>query len=207
MLHEAKCHPATVVGRKGLHPTIPKAHTLADIYKCLHQGVFGIGHSIEDAATFANRLTSDLLAAEANCSEPVLESVSPADSAFRINLRPYRQIFSGRDGSASEILANVCLKSATVRMGSLKSFMESLQVFRKLNNGGHFVVEHRSYMFPTPWVDDFLSQVEDFIKTTGTIPVLGHSPIYKQVNAPSYRVVDRETLERSDLAFLFREGQ
>jgi hypothetical protein len=53
----------------------------------------------------------------------------------------------------------------------------------------------------------FLLQVKDFIKTTGNIPVLGHSPVYKKFNAPSYRVVDRNTLEHSELAFLIQEPQ
>jgi hypothetical protein len=207
MFHEAKWSPAAEGDVMEAGPTIPKAVTLADIYKCLHQGEFGVGHSIDDVGTFSRRLGAELLAAEPSSVEPVLEDVSPAGAIFRINLRPYRTLFHGRDASATEMLANACLSSAKVRLGSLKSFINSLKDFRDLNAAGELVVQDRSYIFPEVLVDSFLAQVDDFIKGAGTIPVLSHSAIYKRYNAPSYRVVDRATLVRSDLAFLLSEAQ
>lgn len=205
--HEANHHPELAGRATERVATVPKAHTLADIYKCLHQGEFGVGHSIEDAETFARRLAFELLEAQPNCTEPLLENVSPSGSVFRVNLRPYRQRFAGRDEWASSLLVEICLDSAAAHKGNDKDFIASLGWFRELNNSGELVVQDRCYMFPGELVDLFLRQVNDFIKRAESIPVLSHSPVYKKYNAPSYRVVDRATLEGSALAFLLEKSQ
>ena len=205
--HETDHHPDLSGRATEQVPTAPKAHTLADIYKCLHQGEFGVGHSIEDAATFARRLAFELLKAKPNSTEPLLENVSPSGSIFRVNLRPYRQRFTGRDEWASSLLVGICLDSAAVHKGSDKGFIASRAWFRELNNGGELAIQGRCYMFPGELVDLFLRQVNDFIKKAESIPVLSHSPVYKKYNAPSYRVVDRATLGGSALAFLLEEAQ
>jgi len=206
-LHEANHHSECVRGAAEHVPTVPKAHTIADIYKCLHQGQFGVGHSIEDPVKFANLLAIDLARAEPNSAEPVLENVSPIGSVFRVNLRPYRRIFAGRDEFASRLLAGLCLSSAAIQAGTRKDFIMSLEWFKDLNNSGELAIRCRSYMFPGHLIDLFLEQVNDFVKTTGSIPVLGHSLVYKKFNAPSYRVVDRAVLERSSLASLLEDAQ
>jgi hypothetical protein len=205
--HEANHHPELAGGATERVPTVPKAHTLADIYKCLHQGEFGVGHSIEDPTTFARRLAFELLEAEPNSTEPLLENVSSSGSVFRVNLRPYRRRFAGRDEWASSLLVQICLDSAVVHKGSDKDFIASLAWFRELNNSGELAIQGRCYMFPGELVDLFLRQVNDFIKKAESIPVLSHSPVYKKYNAPSYRVVDRASLEGSALAFLLEEAQ
>ncbi len=187
--------------------TVPKAHTVADVYKCLHQGEFGVGHSIDDPQRFAQMLARDLLEADENRAEPVLENVSADGSVFRVNLRPYRKIFAGREESATDLLVKTCMDSAVVHKGSAKDFLASLNSFRYLNAKAELVVQSRSYVFPDELVALFLVQVRDFLHASGNVPVLSHSPIYRNYNSPSYRVVDRETLERSDLAFLFQELQ
>ncbi|MBI5248188.1 MAG: hypothetical protein HY912_01725 [Desulfomonile tiedjei] len=205
VFHEAKHHTDTVEGATEPVPTPVEAHALADIYKCLHQGEFGIGHSIEDSFKFAALLSAELLSAHPNAAEPILENVSPKGGVFRINLRPYRQRFLGRERSASGVLLEVCLNSATSHAGSGKDFIAALEWFRDLNDKGDLAIGERFYAFPSELLRLFLAQVKDFIETTGNIPVLSHSQVYKRYNAPSYRVVDRKTLERSDLAFLIQE--
>jgi hypothetical protein len=206
-LHEASLHSECGRGAAEHVPTVPKAHTIADIYKCLHQGQFGVGHSIEDPVKFAKLLAIDLARAEPNSAEPVLENVSPAGSVYRVNLRPFRRIFAGRDELASRLLAGLCLSSAATQIGSRKDFIKSLEWFRDLNNCGELAIHGRSYMFPGNLVDLFLEQVNDFVRTTGSIPVLGHSTVYKRFNAPSYRVVDRAVLEHSSLATVLQDAQ
>jgi hypothetical protein len=206
-LHEAKHHSECGCGEAERVPTVPKAHTLADIYKCLHQGQFGVGHSIEDPVKFANLLTMELARAEANYAEPVLENVSPAGFFFRVNLRPYRRMFAGRDEFASRLLAGLCLSSAETQVGSLRDFIMSMEWFRDLNKSGELSVRGRSYMFPGELVDLFLEEVNDFVRSMGSVPVLSHSTVYKRFNAPSYRVVDRAILERSALAPLLQDAQ
>lgn len=206
-LHEAKHHSECGRGEAEHVPTVPKAHTIADIYKCLHQGQFGVGHSIEDPAKFANLLAIELARAEPNSTEPVLENVSPGGLVFRVNLRPFRRLFAGRDELASRLLAGLCLSSAATLMGNRKDFNMSLEWFRDLNNSGELAIHGRSYMFPGELVDLFLEQVNDFVRTTGSIPVLSHSIAYKRFNAPSYRVVNRAVMEHSSLASLLIDAQ
>jgi hypothetical protein len=206
-LHEANHHPELGGGATANVPTVPKAHTLADVYKCLHQGHFGVGHSIDDPVRFANQLELDLLRAESNSTEPILETVSSADLVFRVNLRPFRREFAGRHELASHLLADVCLNSAARRRRSKKDFMASLEWFRDLNSSGELTVQGRSYMFPSKSANHFVKQVAEFIYTFGNVPVLSHSAVYKEHNAPSYRVVDREALESSPLASLLQEMQ
>jgi hypothetical protein len=207
MFHEARHHPKLTGDNTERVPTMPKAHTVADIYKCLHQGEFGVGHSIEDPGRFALILAHELLKAEASSTEPALENVSADGSVFRVNLRPYRKIFIGREESASDLLVQACVNSAEIHKGSRENFIASLNCFRHLNQKGVLAVHGRSYVFPDELVGLFLVQVGDFIRASGHIPVLSHSPVYRDHNAPSYRVVDRLTLERSELAFLFQELQ
>jgi hypothetical protein len=207
MFHEAMHHPEPVDEMAECVPTLPKAHTVADVYKCLHQGEFGVGHSIDDPERFAQVLARELLETNENPTEPVLENVSADVSVFRVNLRPYRKIFAGREEFATSLLVKACMDSAVVHKGSAKNFLESLNGFRYLNANSELVVQSRSYVFPDELVALFLVQVRDFIQASGNVPVLSHSPIYRSYNSPSYRVVDRKTLERSDLAFLFQELQ
>ena len=199
-IHAESCSvPGTAV------PTVPRAHTLADVYKCLHQGQFWVGHSIGDPARFAKNLAFDLLSAVPSSTEPVVETVSPGGLVFRINLRPYRGAFSGRDEWASSLLVEACLRSAEIKRGDAAGFMASLQWFKDLNNSGALAIHGRSYRFPAKMVASFLRQVAEWIESSGDVPVLSHSPVYKRYNSPSYRVVDREALEQSALASLLRD--
>ncbi len=207
VLHEANHHSESAGSAADSLPTVPKAHTLADIYKCLHQGQFGVGHSIDDPVRFAGRLELELVKADPDSAEPILETVSSADSVFRVNLRPFRREFADRDELASRLLAGLCLNSATRQRGTMNDFIESLEWFRDLNNSGELAVQGRSYMFPSEQANQLVMDVIRFVNAFRNIPVLSHSSVYKKHNSPSYRVVDREALEHSPLAYLLKEIQ
>ncbi len=89
----------------------------------------------------------------------------------------------------------------------MNDFIESLEWFRDLNNSGELAVQGRSYMFPNEQANRFVTEVAYCIHTFGNIPVLSHSSVYKKHNSPSYRVVDREALEHSPLAYLLKKIQ
>jgi len=204
-LHESPHHSELAAGSTEPVRTVPIAHTLADIYKCLHQGVFGVGHIIGDPNSFVELLAREMAEAEPSSVEPVLENVSASASVFRLNLRPYRHKFADREKVGCMLLAKACIKSAEAFTGTGRDFIASLEWFKALNNGGELVVNGRTFMFPSRAVDFFLDQAKGFMWSSGNIPVLGHSATYKQFNAPTYRVADRTTLEHSDLAFLLEE--
>ncbi len=81
-LHEANHHSESAGSAADSFPTVPKAHTLADIYKCLHQGQFGVGHSIDDPVRFAGRLELELVKADPDSADPILETVSSVAQFF-----------------------------------------------------------------------------------------------------------------------------
>lgn len=205
LLHEVKHHPRPASKEPLTGVVVPKAHTLADIYKCLHQGEFGVGHNVRDPQQFGNQLAFELLQAEPRSNIPVTEDVSPDKSVFRINLAPYRKRFQGDDNTACALLLRVCLNSASVPRGDTERFLATLDRFREINNGHELAAEGRVFAFEPRMVDEFLSEVAHFIEAYGTVPVLSHSPIYKELNSPSYRVADSASLEHSPLAFLINE--
>lgn len=200
-LYEVPHHDAKAGTDAGL-PVFPKAHTPADIYKCLHQGEFGIGHSIDDPVSFGNNLANDLLQAKPPGDEPIVEDVSLDESVFRVNLRPYRQRFKEDENAACALLLKACLESAENVRGSGERFLGTLAHFRDLNRSHSLVADGVVFAFPPDMVDAFLMEVAAFIKHHNTVPVLSHSLEYKRLNRPSYRVLDLETLEKSELACL-----
>lgn len=205
LLHEVKHHGRPADNEPLAGTVVPKAHMVADIYKCLHQGEFGVGHNIQDPQQFGNQLAFELLRTEPHSNIPVAEDVSLDKSVFRINLAPYRERFEGDENVACAHLLRVCLNSATVPMGDTERFLATLDRFRELNNGHELAVEGRIFTFEPRTVDQFLSEVAHFIEMYGTVPVLSHSPVYKELNSPSYRVADIASLEHSPLAFLVEE--
>lgn len=201
-LHELPHHSLHAVMQTASNLVVPMAHTPADIYKCLHQGEFGVGHSIDDPAVFGNNLAGELLQARPAAEEPVLEDVSPDGTVFRINLRPYRMRFQGDENAACALLLKACLDSAERVKGRAERFLAALAHFRDLNRARSVVADGMVIAFPPEPLDAFLLEVADFVRTYNTVPILSHSAEYKRFNNPSYRVLDLETLKESELAFL-----
>lgn len=200
-LHEMKHHERVDANDCG-EVVMPRAHAIADIYKCLHQGEFGVGHNIRSPAHFGRQLNEEMSKADATSQEPVLEDVSLDGSVFRVNLGPYSKRFAGNDATGCALLLQVCLESAEQHRGEAERFLATLDEFRKLNKSHQVAVGDKIFAFPSDLVDAFLKEVAEFIESFGTIPVLSHSTVYKKLNSPSYRVVDRTSLENSALAFL-----
>jgi hypothetical protein len=204
-LHEVMHHRDMEEGPwKGI--VEPKAHVVSDIYKCLHQGIFGIGHNIQSQAEFAHRLAYDLenarTASAAPPHEPLFENVSPDGAMLRVNLRPFRASLEGEVMKGCEQLLRVCLHSAAMVRGSTERFFAVLEYFRDLNGSEELEVGGKTFAFQEETVRGFLKQVKKFFSDSGFVPVLSHSPVYRHFNKPSYRVVCVEALLSSPLAFL-----
>jgi len=202
ILHEVPHHTGHDDLKTGGSPLVPIAHTPADIYKSLHQGVFGVGHIIDDPSVFGNNLARDLLQAEPVADEPILEDVSLDGTVFRVNLRPYRLRFRDDENTACARLLKACLDSAEIVKGSGEHFLATLARFRDLNKARSFVVDGMVLAFSSEAMDAFLMEVADFVQRYNAVPILSHSTEYKRYNSPSYRVVDLETLKNCDLACL-----
>jgi len=203
-LHEVAHHPSLIDSQDADAVTVPKAHDISDIYKCLHQGVFGVGHNIQSPADFKYRLANEMRAAGSRLEEPTLESVSPDGSVLRVNLRPFRSHFAGEEEKGCELLAQVCVQSAAIETGTPEAFFGVLDMFRELNSAGEIKAGGRVFAFADTRVQRFLLEVKKFLGDSGFIPVLSHSPVYRSLNSPSYRVVHERALRSSPLAFIIQ---
>jgi hypothetical protein len=207
LLHEVQHHEAYALQGDEEIQREPRAHSLVDVYKCLHQGEFGVGHLIDDPNRFQNRLLQDMLELEPRTDEPILENVSIDNAVMRLNLRPYRAFYADDIENAGQILAQVCLQSAAMAKGDTEHFFSVLKWFQDLNHAGELRVGNTVYSFSTELVEYFLQEIRNFAHRMGEIPVLSHSPNYRQLNTPSYRVVDVSVLRQSVLASLFEKDR
>ena len=205
LLHEAQHHLSHVFYGNEPIPREPRAHSPVDIYKCLHQGEFGVSHMIDVSDRFWERLFHEIFRIRPTLDEPILENVSINGSVMRLNLRPFRATFSNDIEEACHILAEVCLKSSEIVKGGPKRFFSLLNGFRDLNRAGELKVGKVTYSFPTEMVDHFLKGVRELAHEIREIPVFSHSSSYRQMNEPSYRVVDVSVIQQSALAFLFKQ--
>ncbi|MGC8492061.1 MAG: hypothetical protein ACP5SH_10025 [Syntrophobacteraceae bacterium] len=197
-LHEAGWFmPGTSTGR-----VEPVAHGVQDIYKCLHQGVFGVGHLIDNPLDFRSRLLNEIRRADSNYCEPLRERVSPDGLVMRINLRPFRALFKEKEEMGCDLLVNWCRDSAARAPGSPAEFFHALECFMAINSAGELEAGGMVFSFPEHVVDDFMREVRNFTSETGFLPVLSHSAAYKSHNDPSYRVVHSKALANSPLAAL-----
>ena len=202
LLHEVDHRPVSVTRKGGAIAAKPRAHDLIDIYKCLHQGEFGVAHTVDDPDRFRDRLYHELVGIGPASDEPVLENVAIDGAIMRVNLRPYGALFVDDMDKACDLLAEACLESAGIPKGDSERFLTALHGFRDLNNSKDLVVGKVVYAFPSEMVDRFLMEVGELARRLGEIPVFSHSPTYRRLNLPSYRVVDLSVIQRSALAFI-----
>ena len=202
LLHETEHHPSNVSRNGAAIPEKPRAHDLIDIYKCLHQGEFGVAHTVDDPDRFRDRLNHELQGIRPASDEPVLENVSIDGSIMRVNLRPYRTLFAEDTHKACDLLTEACLESAAIPKGNSERFLTVLDGFRDLNKTGELVAGNIVYAFPSEMVDRFFKGVGDLARRLGEIPVFSHSPVYRRLNSPSYRVVDLSVIQHSALTFM-----
>jgi hypothetical protein len=202
MLHEVQYHDLHAGHPDGQTPRIPVAHDLIDIYKCLHQGEFGVGHTIDHPEGFRQRLYQELTwdAAAAAVSEPAVENISADGRMLRVNLRAVRQLYGDDVNRVADELTRVCVQSAQVTQGSDVHFFETLDQFKMLNQSGEIALAGHVFAFPAAMVEIFLSKVRELMRRIRQVPVLSHSESYRRLNRPSYRVVTRPVLEASPLA-------
>lgn len=207
MLHEVQHHQ--LMSENSLsHPSLtPIAYTLVDIYKCLHQGEFGVGHTIDQPEPFKKRLLQEIQqeAAATPIGEPALEAVSADGMMLRVNLRPLKHFYDNNLSLAADDLAQVCVDSARISQGSGSRFFKILNQFERINQAGEIALAKHIFAFPHATVEAFFAEVRQFMDKIGQIPVLSHSDIYRRLNRPSYRVVERSVLQSSPLAALLED--
>ncbi len=204
-LHEIKHHEQESCRRSDLVTIMPRTHTMADIYKCLHQGTFGYWKHIPSRQFFRNHLADEYFNVQAESDAPVLEAVTPDHSIVRVNLRPYKAAVKEYEKEAFFILEKVVLDSSLIEKGCKKEFFETLHMFKELNLAGDLTIENRSYVMSEDDVEYFLRECYKFINAHGVLPLFSHSEIYHRLNHPSYVIADLSVIKNSPLVFLLQD--
>ena len=142
-----------------------------DMYKLIHQGVFGSEHAAPDEASARAWLMDELagLDAVAGSSEPVVEPIAPGGTVVRVHLRP----FVADGGNVDALLAAFLETSRSVR-GDIAEFRCVAGVVPAID--------------PLRWpAQGWQAFVSDLIERG--VPALHHSPRFTDAYAPAYRVV------------------
>ncbi len=149
---------------------------LDDVYKLLHQSVFGPEHLGEGVSEHAiARETND---AGIEPGEPLLEPISTNRDSCRINLRAVKRL-----GISPAIVARAMKESASRfsrDRGELSRLWDEVGASLNELTGG----------FRRKDFEELTQRLR-----TRNYPPMRHSPAYRERNRPAYRVVLRSELE------------
>lgn len=142
-----------------------------DMYKLIHQGVFGSEHAAPDEASARAWLLDELagLGAAAETSGPAVEPIAPDGAVVRVHLRP----FVAGGGDIDALLVAFLGTARSVR-GDIAGFRCVAGVVPSID--------------PLRWpAEEWQALVSDLIERG--LPALHHSPAFTEAYAPAYRVV------------------
>jgi hypothetical protein len=165
------------------HTSTHPGMEIHDLYKLLHQGIFGPGHLIGPGSEFLLAIESEMRGlGPPRSGEKRIESIHPEDLAFRVNLRPFRA-----ESRPVDRLAEAVRRSIPLFAGRRGDFLDLWEEARTLGEAGRIPFSRGSF-----------EGLERQIDWT-TLPPLHHSERYRSQSRPSYRVVHRLVLD--DLGF------
>src|SRR5215211_2721099 len=154
------------------HLTRYPAMQFQDIYKLIHQAAMGSEHAISSAEMARNWLERELAGMGTGPDETPIDSISPDGQIVRVHLRPYRA--QGGDPGA---LLDAFISTAN-------EFRSDRQLLQDYWNTAT-EMQH----FSSVEMDEFIQSVR-----AQNYPVMHHSPEYKRLYRPAYRVVWRKYL-------------
>ena len=144
-----------------------------DVYKFVHQSVYGPGHFIADRAAAARYLEEEMNAlGQGEPGEPLTEALSDDPPLVRVNLRPFR----ARGGDPKALL-DALVASASAVKGDARLMGERLEVAQG-------VLRRRGWL----GVAADLSRLTAELAGRG-YPAVHHSEAYLGAYRPAYRVV------------------
>lgn len=148
-----------------------------DVYKLVHQGVFGPGHIIKSEEKARQVLEQEFSEVRSRCCMQAVESVeplSPSGDLIRVNLETLREV-----DTAVELVLKVLVESAAAVRADPGTMSKRLQQALEWC-GDHL-----------PGQADDLRQLADTAEADG-FPALHHSEVYLTAYRPAYRVVRKE---------------
>lgn len=156
-----------------------------DIYKLIHQGVFGPGHAVASRTQARHALAAELemLAAQSQEQrrgrEKLLEPIEPKGTMVRVNLRP---LLPGERGEASEAKREVewLVRGLVQSARSVKGEPELMR--RRLAVAVRWCRKNLPHQ---------AAKLERLAFQAGDegYPAFHHSPKYRRAYRPAYRVV------------------
>ena len=154
------------------HLTRCPAMQFQDMYKLIHQAAMGSEHAISSADMARNWLEQELAGMGTGPDDSTIDPISPDGQIVRVHLRPYRA-----QGGDLTTLLDAFISTANEFRGD----RQSLQ--------GYWNTATEMQLFPSAEMDEFIEPVraQDF-------PAMHHSPEYKRLYRPAYRVVWRNYL-------------
>ena len=148
-----------------------------DLYKLIHQGVFGCEHAYVDEENARLMLEQEIKNKPGYMAEPVIDPISVDGQIVRVNLRPY---FAGGGNLLS--LAEAFILTARKYKGIDSTFIRYWGYVEKMAAMGDLIFN----------IDD-MSKEFAILKQAGFPPV-HHTDEYVKAYEPAYRVVLREYL-------------
>lgn len=148
---------------------------IADVYKLLHQGVFGPGHSVASKKAAREWLEHEAGQQTPAAEELLLESIHPDGLIVRVHLRPYLAL-----GGSLSALLDAFVRSAEQVQGDARTMARWWGLFEALCREGELC-------------GDIYQQREAVLfgrmRARENWPAVHHSPAYFQAYRPAYRVL------------------
>jgi hypothetical protein len=148
---------------------------IMDVYRLLHQAVFGTGHPVKAVKAEREWLEREVEITQPDASHPLLESVHPEGKIVRLHLRPYLAA-----KGEPRMLLDAYIDSCKVVTGSADEMAAYWQAFQILTQAKTALADH----FDSRSVTIFgrTRAVEHY-------PASHHSPPILQRYRPVYRVM------------------
>jgi hypothetical protein len=167
---------ALLAGHLGRTPVMG----VPDVYKLLHQGVFGQGHPVPNRKAAREWLEQEANLVEPGLTVPLLESVHPDGALVRVNVRPFLAL----DGKLPALL-DAYVRSGDFIHGDEQTIADLWDSFCQMISAG--LLENRFSLR-----DALLLKK---VRQTDHWAAVHHTPSYIQHYKPVYRVVTAELAE------------
>jgi len=147
-----------------------------DVYKFLHQGVFGPGHAVDDRQSVARTLDQEIAGlAPAAVEDPLCQPLGGPTPMARIHLRPF--LAADEDVAA---LLDVFVASAAVPAGTAADLKAAIEAaVAALVKSGQWALAGELETLSVGLA-------------AGSYPAVSHSESYRNLYKPAYRVVALE---------------
>jgi hypothetical protein len=146
------------------------AMQISDVYKLVMQAALGSEHAIADPLAARVRLERELAELEGEYDERLMDPISAGGQIVRVHLRPFVA-----QGGKVETLLQAFIRTAREYRGDLQTLVDYWNIAATL--GYH----------PAEEMDNFMRSMQ-----AQAYPAVHHSPEYRQLYRPAYRVVKAE---------------